>query len=257
MLKVLACLTMLIDHIGYTFFPGALWLRIIGRLAFPIFAWYVAVGFRRTHNRGRYLARLLGWGLLSQIPFALLFHKASLSNPMSFIEGTNVLFTFVFAVLGLLLISACEKLQWESRVASWAGAALFAAAAQWANTDYGAYGVVIVLLFYLLDTHAAPVAAGVSSGTPAPVAPAVNPYADAVRLRDVTIIRRIALPLSVFLVTLLSLKLMRMHPVQLFCVLAVPLTYLRIPDPKPGKWKHAFYAFYPVHIFLIWLVTLV
>ncbi len=271
MLKILACVTMLIDHIGYTFFPGALWLRIIGRLAYPIFAWYVAIGFRRTHNRGRYLARLLGWGLLSQIPFALLFHKASFGNPMSFLEGTNVLFTFVFAVLGLLLITACEELRWESQVAAWMGAGLFAAAAQWANTDYGAYGVVIVLLFYLLDSQAAPVASagspsaihapdlsdGLSSGIPVPVASAGNPYAYANSMRDLTIIRRIVLPLSIFLITLLSLKLMRMHPIQLFCVLAVPLTYLRLPDPKPGKWKYAFYAFYPVHIFLIWLVTLV
>ena len=269
MLKVLACLTMLIDHIGYTFFPGKLWLRIIGRLAYPLFAWYIAIGFRRTRNRGRYLARLLGWGLLSQIPFALLFHEASWRNPISFLEGTNVLFTFVFAVLGLLLITACEKLQWEYRAAAWLGAALFAAAAQWARTDYGAYGVVIVLLFYLLEGNPEIMAIGNrSSGSPIPspvgddsyshATSAVfsdNPAINATYAGDMKIVRMIALPMSIFLVTLLSLGWMRMHPIQLYCVAAVPLTYIRFPDPKPGKWKYAFYAFYPAHIFLIWLVT--
>lgn len=270
MLKILACLTMLIDHIGYTFFPDKLWLRIIGRLAYPLFAWYIAIGFRRTHNRGRYLARLLGWGLLSQIPFALLFHEASWRNPISFLEGTNVLFTFVFAVLGLLLITACEKRRWEFRAAAWLGAALFAAAAQWANTDYGAYGVVIVLLFYLLESNAAIIAIGnraSGSFNPSPAGDESNGQAtsaiaaddsaiNVTYARNMRIVRMIALPMSIFLVTLLSLGLMRMHPIQLYCVAAVPLTYIRFPDPKPGKWKYAFYAFYPAHIFLIWLVTL-
>lgn len=269
MLKILACLTMLTDHIGYTFFPGALWLRIIGRLAFPLFAWYVATGFRRTRSRWRYVARLAVWGLLSQIPFALLFHNASLGSPRSFIEGTNVLFTFVFAVLSLQFISLCRKGHWSLQAASWLGAALMAAAAQKANTDYGAYGVVIVLLFYFLDAKAvtaAPAAVpavggiqaespGASAGRLFPAASVEGMHINEVHARNMILLRRIALPMSIFLVTLLTLGPMRIHPIQLYCVLAVPLTYLKLPDPKPGRWKYAFYAFYPVHILLIWIVT--
>jgi hypothetical protein len=284
MLKIIACLTMLIDHVGYTFFPQALWLRVIGRLAFPLFAWYVAAGFRRTHSRWRYMARLAGWGILSQIPFALLFHNATPSVPLSFVEGTNVLFTFFFAVLGLQLIAICKKSHWSIQAASWVVAALLAAAAQKANTDYGAYGVVIVLLFYFLDANAAEpvfpagvsgsrtpaastgstfrkagpaVLAGVPAGRANPVDPAESMNVSMTHMRNGKLIRRIVLPLSIFLVTLLSLGLIRMHPVQLFCILAVPLTYAGFPDPKPGRWKYVFYAFYPVHIMLIWFVTLI
>lgn len=284
MLKIIACLTMLIDHVGYTFFPQALWLRMIGRLAFPLFAWYVAAGFRRTHSRWRYMARLAGWGILSQVPFALLFHNATPRIPLSFVEGTNVLFTFFFAVLGLQLIALCKKSHWSIQAASWLGAALLAAAAQKANTDYGAYGVVIVLLFYFLDANAVEpvfparmsegripaastgsasakagpaVLAGAPAGRANPVASPESMHDSTAHMRNMKLIRRIVLPLSIFLVTILSLGLTRMHPIQLFCVLAVPLTYAGFPDPKPGRWKYAFYAFYPVHIMLIWLVTLI
>jgi hypothetical protein len=74
MLKIIACLTMLIDHMGYVLFPGQFWMRIVGRIAFPLFAWYVARGFDRTRRRGRYLLRLRGWGLISQLPFVMLFY---------------------------------------------------------------------------------------------------------------------------------------------------------------------------------------
>ena len=49
-LKLLAMAAMLADHIGYLFFPQALWMRCVGRLAFPIFAFQVAEGWYRTHD---------------------------------------------------------------------------------------------------------------------------------------------------------------------------------------------------------------
>ena len=70
-LKLLAMAAMLADHIGYLFFPQALWMRCVGRLAFPIFAFQVAEGWYRTHDRRRYFLRLALCGLLSEIPFEL------------------------------------------------------------------------------------------------------------------------------------------------------------------------------------------
>ena len=51
-LKLIAVVTMFIDHMGYTLFPGVLWLRCIGRLAFPIFAFQSAEGAVRTKHFG-------------------------------------------------------------------------------------------------------------------------------------------------------------------------------------------------------------
>lgn len=61
-LKMLGLVAMTLDHIGYALLPGCDWLRIIGRLAFPIFSYTVWEGCRYTHNGAAYVARLLGLG---------------------------------------------------------------------------------------------------------------------------------------------------------------------------------------------------
>ena len=58
-LKLLAMAAMLVDHMGYLLFPTAMWMRYVGRLAFPIFAFQIAEGWYRTHDREKYTLRLL------------------------------------------------------------------------------------------------------------------------------------------------------------------------------------------------------
>jgi hypothetical protein len=249
MLKIFACLVMLVDHVGYVFFPGQLWLRVIGRLAFPIFAWYVAVGFSRTRNRPRYLLRLFLWGLAAQVPFAMLFHGARLSSPSSlFSNGTNVMFTFLLA-LGALWVLAWSRARSPAvRVVAVLAALVAALAAHAANTDYGAYGVAMVVLFHLFGEQPADCDRQMPpTATAAMAAPTVRVLGRWPR--------RGLLVLSIFLLTLLLLGPMRMHPIQLYCVAAIPLTWLRLPDPRPGRWKHAFYAFYPVHLLVLLLLV--
>ncbi len=246
MLKIIACLTMLIDHLGYTFFPEQLWLRAIGRIAFPLFAWYLAVGHRRTGKPWRYIGRVAVWALLSQIPFALLFHGAVLSVPSSFLEGTNVLFTFLFALFGLQLLAVCRKRHWALLIPAWAAVAGLGWLAQLLNTDYGFYGVAMVAVFSVFDRQEQQAMALKNRETEEGSLDSFFPNVG---------VWRFLLLLSVFLLTLLFVFRMGMHPVQLLCVLAIPLTWLNLPDPKPGRWKYAFYAFYPVHILLIWLIS--
>lgn len=57
-LKLIAMVTMTVDHIGAYLFPQVLWLRLVGRLAFPIYAYMIAEGCRHTRSMGRYLASL-------------------------------------------------------------------------------------------------------------------------------------------------------------------------------------------------------
>jgi hypothetical protein len=98
MLKLLAFATMLVDHIGYMFFPNEMLFRIIGRLAFPIFAYQIALGYSRTSNRKKYVLRLSIFALITQIPYSF-FNPDIQFNPFHF----NVLFTFI-AAIGLLCI---------------------------------------------------------------------------------------------------------------------------------------------------------
>jgi len=65
-LKLIACMSMLIDHIGYVLFPEAELLRIIGRIAMPIFAFFIGEGCLHTRDRKKYFLRLFVLALICQ-----------------------------------------------------------------------------------------------------------------------------------------------------------------------------------------------
>ena len=94
-LKLIACLSMLIDHIGYVFFPYEEAFRIVGRIAMPIFAFFIGEGCLHTRDRRKYLLRLLVLALICQ----------SVYIAESIITGSNnglylnILFTFSFSII--------------------------------------------------------------------------------------------------------------------------------------------------------------
>lgn len=100
-LKILAMITMLIDHIGVWFFPQVLALRLIGRLSFPIFAYMIAEGCFYTKHRGMYLMKIGGLALACQIVF-LVFMK-------SWQQG--ILITFTLSILSIYCIDCFIKMK--------------------------------------------------------------------------------------------------------------------------------------------------
>ncbi|WPX08577.1 TraX family protein [Anaerocellum danielii] len=130
LLKLIAAATMLIDHIGYLYFPNIILFRIIGRIAFPIFAFQVATGFRFTSNPKNYLKRLFIFAIISQIPFSLMTGDS---------YELNIIATFFFAVLALFFIQK----RWYFLVM------IPLAISYFVPVDYGIYGVLSVLIFYL------------------------------------------------------------------------------------------------------------
>ena len=96
-LKIIAMTSMVIDHLGDMFFGGALWMRMIGRIAMPIFAFCIAEGYSHTSDRKRYLMRMGLFALISEIPFDLAFSgKPELGHQ-------NIIFTFFLSIIALLL----------------------------------------------------------------------------------------------------------------------------------------------------------
>ena len=97
-LKLIAAGAMLADHVGLMFFPEAELLRIIGRLAFPIFAFMIAEGCKYTRNKLRYFLQLFGLALGCQIVYFIADGSMYLS----------VLFTFSLSVLTIFTLQYCK-----------------------------------------------------------------------------------------------------------------------------------------------------
>jgi len=134
----IAIITMVVDHIGYVWFPEAPIWRIIGRLAFPIYAYYVAVSMMRTRNRKLYVQRLLLLALISQIPFSLLFQTWTV----------NVIGTFFISVSAIYLM---ERMTNHPLRYLWVISA--ALLMEIIPFDYGAYGLVLVLIYRFTSKH--------------------------------------------------------------------------------------------------------
>ncbi len=131
-LKAFGILVMTIDHIGFVFFPQITFLRVIGRLAFPIFAWYLSQGYIHTSNLKKYFLRLGIFALVSQAPYYLVFREWKL----------NIFFTLL---IGLLAIHLFHRKKYVFFV-------LLVILSKFIPLDYSYYGILIVLGFYAFPT---------------------------------------------------------------------------------------------------------
>ena len=152
-LKLIALLTMTIDHIGLFLVPGNTMLyvicRMIGRLAMPIFAWMIAEGCRYTKNRLRYLLTLLGFGIFSQA-VELIFEDSLYMC---------ILITFSLSVILIYTLEYSQKKKNFLTLCLLGG--VFAAICYICvflpgdlpgtdfSVDYGIYGVLLPVLIYM------------------------------------------------------------------------------------------------------------
>jgi hypothetical protein len=139
MIKFVAAILMLIDHVGAVLFPDVEIFRIVGRLSMPLFAFALARAFRNAGNGSvmdykPYLCRLLIFAAVSQVPYSFAF------------SGLNIGFTWLLSFALLCVISHYGKL--DKRV-SWALIIIVFAAAVFLPVGFGLSGVVYPVLFYL------------------------------------------------------------------------------------------------------------
>ncbi|BCK78950.1 hypothetical protein MM35RIKEN_11420 [Vescimonas fastidiosa] len=218
-LKGIAAALMLTDHVGAILLPEVLALRCVGRLAFPIFAFFIAEGYAHTRDFGRYFRRLAILAVVSELPF-------NLENGVVFDPARqNVLFTFCLA---LLMLRGLEALGRERGFGRWAGCGLVLAAGfaagELLRTDYGGWGVVTVALLYLC--------------------------------RDGRL-ARLWLLLAMAAVNGLGMGSLTMPvfggemPIQIFAVAALPVIWLYNGQAGPKGLRRAFYVFYPAHLLVL------
>lgn len=139
-LRLIALVSMCVDHAGLALFPSVGAFRCVGRLAFPLYCFLLAQGYRNTRDVGAYARRLLLAAILSEIPFDLLIF-----GRIGCAIEQNVLFSLL---LGLLALRAADALGGRPLYALLVISTL-ALLAMAARVSYGWLGVALCLVFGL------------------------------------------------------------------------------------------------------------
>lgn len=216
-LKLIACITMLIDHIGATLYPS-MTLRMIGRIAFPIFVFLLCEGIAHTRSPGKYLLRMGLGMLLAEVPFDLLFY-----GKLTFAHQSVMVTLFLSLVMGLCM----EKI--PNRVFRLPVILPFALLAELLNTDYGAAGVAMTAVFLLTrDLPGRPV----------------------LQLLGIALVNYLmdSVPVWIFGFSV---------PIQMLCLMAfLPIWLYRGRKAASGRAvQWLFYLFYPVHMTALLILT--
>ena len=218
-LKLIAAFTMLLDHAGILLFPRLEILRILGRIAFPIFAFMIAEGCRYTRNKLRYFLMVFGLGVACQLVYYVTSGDTYL----------NILLTFSCAILLIYLLQAAGRTQNWKQQFLWsaifaAGVFLALGMTQILTIDYGFWGIMT------------PVFAAFSLGKGKTGS---------------------KLPVLMTAVGLIFLGA-DLGGIQHYALLAIPLLLLYNGQRGKANLKYFFYFFYPVHLAVLqgiaWLV---
>lgn len=147
LLKLIAILSMLLDHMAYLFFNNTSILyyvfRIIGRVCAPIMFYGIAKGYKYSSNKFKYGLRLFIFACLSQIPYSLF-----INNKLFVIYDYNVIFTLFLAFISIVIMDKCKHFLVK-------GSLLFLCLFLSLFCDWGVIGIVISLIFYLITNDLA------------------------------------------------------------------------------------------------------
>ena len=218
-LKLIAAFAMLLDHAGILLFPQVRLLRILGRLAYPIFAFMIAEGCRYTKNKLRYFLMVFGLGIACQLVYYFFSGDTYL----------NILLTFSASILLIYTLQAAHSAQTVKKQALWsilfcAGFLAVYGLTLFVEIDYGFWGIMTPVLAAFFPEKG-------KAGSKLP-----------------------ALMISAGLLFLAA----DLGGVQYYALLAVPLLLLYSGKRGRANLKYFFYIFYPVHLAVLqgiaWLV---
>ena len=231
-LKLIAMFSMVTDHVGDAYFKHVTPMSLIGRFAFPIFAFQISEGYIHTKNLKKYFLRLFLFALISQIPF-MLFRLTYIP------EGDFALNIFFTLLGGLTAISCYDKITktdfklFKSNylntaikyIISILPAIFIGILAEVLSFDYGFFGICIIFLFYVFRNNKA--------------------------------LMTISFALSCIIKYGLDIFSYGYHYYYvLLCLFTIlPIVFILLYNKKQGKKiKYLLYAFYPVHLLIIYLI---
>ena len=147
MIKLLAALFMVIDHIGYVFFPQNIVFRLFGRLSMPLFAYCIARGYLVSREHGttkKYFRNISCFAVAAQIPYSLMQVVAEQVSYKLIQVRFNIGVTWLFSLLLLIVLGEDRKKRSRGFLV---GMAIMLVAFH-RTVDYGLYGIVMPLIMY-------------------------------------------------------------------------------------------------------------
>ena len=229
-LKCIAMISMLIDHTSVAYFGQTTLFNVIGRIAFPIFAFQISEGYIHTKNLKKYLLRLFCFAIISQVPFMLF--DSMFTNNFSF----NIFGTLFVGLLAILLYDKISNCTFEltkdkkfnltiNKIFGFIPAILLCIVSEVCCFDYGFWGVAIIFLFYFFKND--------------------------------------KLGMVIFYITSCIIKyginiiIYGYHYLYiLLCIGTIlPIIFICLYNGKQGKKiKYLLYAFYPVHLLILYFI---
>lgn len=234
-LKLVAIVSMLIDHLGARVFPQYGEMRILGRLAFPLFAYCMAMGCVFTHNIAKYALRVgllaiivqplyataMGHQQMMSFDWANNFYRIDLLFEHYYLAKPSILFSLL---IGILLI-------WSIKEKKYLATGILIAVTWYIQgyLDYGINGIILMLLFYAFREQRFASLFWVAAFMVWWGVPAIRNNIPA--------------------------QLPKQVSTQFYAIFALPLIYIPFKTGIKVN-KYLFYAFYPAHLALIYFLTM-
>lgn len=246
-LKIIAVVTMFMDHLGYIVFGKVSFLNCIGRLAFPIFAFQISEGYSHTRNLKKYFVRLLIFAVISQIPYTLF-----ISTYRENIFYPNIFFTLILGLLSITIYenfkkknknllenNHCLQIPKEQRNYKISIQYYFNAflgvfiplvimfLSELLHFDYGFFGVALIFLFHIFKNKKL--------------------------LINILYILLVSIDYIIKIIEYPTYIYLRFYIFTL-----IPIIFINLYNEKKGKdSKYFLYFFYPLHLILLYLLSLI
>ncbi len=227
-IKILGAIFMVFDHIGVILFPEVMFLRILGRLSMPLFAFMIAEGAHYTKNKLKYFLLIFGLGVIFQVVFYVV--------EKSFYMG--ILITFSTSILMIYALQFFKSQLFSGSIAStifsfWLFAISIVATFflnKYLQIDYGFWGSMLAV------------------------------FASIFRLRindgeNTTNFDSVPLNVFTFAIALIFVRT-PLGAIQYYALLSLPILF--VYSGKKGKLnlKYFFYTFYPAHLVLLYGIAM-
>lgn len=209
---------MLSDHIGDALIGGFSSFNLVGRIAFPIFAFQSVQGYIYTKDFKKHMIKLFIFACISQIPFMLFL--STFTNNFSL----NIFFTFFLGLLALYVYDKCQN-----KILGFLFVILTSLIAYLIKVDYGVFGILLIFAFYIFKD-------------------------DKIKM----IISCTILSFAKYIPKIIMYPYLLNHYLLCGLFTSLSLLFICFYNKKEGpKAKYFFYIFYPLHLLILYILKMV